>query len=95
MNKLTFAFSSVLFLTACGPKPTQNMKELPEIQNDSTVEVVRIGVFKDGIAYNDRRGIYRIKDRQTGKEYLGISGIGVVETGSHSCGKSCTTRDER
>lgn len=71
------------------------MKELPEIQNDNSVEVVRIGIFEDNIAYNDRRGIYRIKDRQTGKEYLGISGVGVVETGNHICGKNCIVRDER
>lgn len=59
------------------------------------VEVIKISEFYDGLAYNRQRGVYRIKDKVTGKEYLGISGIGISETGSHNCGKACTSQDER
>jgi hypothetical protein len=39
-------------------------------------------------------GIYRIVDSKTGKEYIGISGVGISENGSHSSGKSSMS-DER
>lgn len=56
--------------------------------------VTRVGIFEDVLAYDDRRGIYIIKDQKTGQEFIGISGIGISELGSHSTGKS-TYSDER
>lgn len=83
-------------LTACSPDPTDPMP----IATSSTgrVKVERIGVFKDDVAYHDRRGIYIITDTKTGTEYIGVSGVGITETGSHyqSTGKSGYNRpDER
>ncbi|RKP44747.1 hypothetical protein [Pararobbsia silviterrae] len=56
--------------------------------------VARVGVFADGLAYGERRGIYVLEDSQTGKEYVGISGVGIAELGSHQVGKT-QTEDER
>lgn len=81
-------YSLLFLLTAsCGPSPNMSLK-VPETPQ------TRIGVFKDRIAYNDVRGIYILKDSQTGKEFIGVSGIGITELGSHIVGKSTTT-DER
>jgi len=54
-------------------------------------EIRRVGVFEDNLAYENKRGVYEIIDTKTGKEYFGISGIGITEVGSH--GKS--EEDER
>ena len=72
------------------PAPTAELTESP----NGRINVTRIGTFRDGLAYDSKRGIYIIKDNQTGKEYIGISGVGISETGSHQAGKTHLT-DER
>lgn len=62
--------------------------------DDQRVEVTRVGVFKDEIAYNDVRGVYVIRDKKTGREFIGVSGVGIAETGSHMAGKTIIA-DER
>jgi prepilin-type N-terminal cleavage/methylation domain-containing protein len=64
----------------------------------SRVTVERIGIITDDLAYASVRGIYLITDSETGKEYLGVSGIGISELGSHtqSMGKVVSRKgDER
>jgi len=56
--------------------------------------IERVGVFKDQLAYGERRGIYVLTDATTGKQWIGISGIGVTELGSHMVGKA-SQDDER
>lgn len=88
----------VLLLAGCGPDPTMRMQTgsmRPVQSEDSRIEVTRIGVFADDIAYGSRRGVYAIVDRKTGKEYIGISGVGITETSAHSAGKAGTQKDER
>lgn len=64
----------------------------PGVEQRVTVE--RIGMFNDVLAFGDWRGIYVIYDSKTGREYIGVSGIGIAETGSHSDGND-SVRDER
>jgi hypothetical protein len=64
------------------------------LDSNSRYEVKRAAVFKDNLAYSGKRGIYEIKDKQTGKIYVGVSGIGITEKGSHSTGKT-TAEDEQ
>ena len=82
---------SVLTICSCSPDPTVHMDTYT---GSSRVEVKRIGVIEDDRAYCNRRGIYIIKDKDSGKEFIGVSGIGISELGSHSAGKS-TISDER
>jgi hypothetical protein len=63
-------------------------------ENDKRFTIVRVARFGDSMAYNQERGIYILTDAKTGQEYVGISGIGVSELGSHKSGKSTVT-DER
>lgn len=87
-------------LSACGPDPDmpmyrQSANARPVSTPDSSrIEVTRIGVFADDLAYGGKRGVYIIKDVKTGQEFVGISGVGVSSTGSHLVGK-VTTQDER
>lgn len=91
-------------LAACGPEPDMQMQkrqwqqsraaEPAPVSDQGRVTVERIGVFKDDLAYNDKRGVYVIRDAITGREFIGVSGVGIAETGRHSTGKSSTT-DER
>lgn len=66
------------------------MKTLP----NPRITVTRVGIFNDELAYSNKRGIYIIKDTTTGKEYVGVSGIGISELGMHRTGKT-QTQDER
>jgi hypothetical protein len=92
---------ALVMLAGCvpSPEPTIAMQkappEAPVFTNDPRFTVVRVAVFEDEIAYGDRRGIYIITDTQTGREFVGVSGVGISETGSHNCGKGCTAQDER
>jgi hypothetical protein len=58
--------------------------------------VTRVQVVGDSLPYGDKRGVYVIVDTLTGAEYVGVSGVGITELGSHaSSGGKTTTRDER
>lgn len=85
----------ILLLAAmvCGCAPDIDTS-LGTISNSGRFKVQRVAVFKDELSYYQRRGIYLIIDSRSGKEYLGISGIGISETGRHQVGKTQMT-DER
>jgi hypothetical protein len=80
-------------LTGCLPEADTPMAVTKTVEN-GRIQVTRIGVFEDSVAYDNRRGIYIIKDTATGKEYVGVSGIGISELGVHQSGKT-TLKDER
>lgn len=65
------------------------------LTNSSRIHVTRIGIIEDKLAYSGRRGIYIIKDTITGKEFVGLSGIGISELRSHTVGKGLSAKDER
>lgn len=98
------AICSLLLLAGCEqPSPdTQMQTTSPAAHNQPEMKpavgprfsVTRVGVFRDTIAYDSVRGIYVIIDSQTGAEYVGVSGVGIAETGSHRTGKA-THEDER
>lgn len=58
------------------------------------VTVTRIDVVADSTAYSGRRGVYIIKDNATGREFVGVAGVGVSELGDHQSGK-VRVQDER
>ena len=64
------------------------------INNSSLITVTRVAVIKDQLAYNGERGVYRIVDKETGKEFVGVSGVGIAEVGAHR-GHRHTIQDER
>lgn len=61
---------------------------------DERFKVERVQLVKDDIAYGNYRGVYVITDSKTGQEFVGVSGIGITELGSHTSGK-VTHEDER
>lgn len=85
-------------LAGCGPEPTMEMGVAGTVPNswesNPRFSVSCVGVFKDDIAYNSRRGIYVVIDNKTGQEFVGVSGVGIAELGSHSAGKT-QVPDER
>lgn len=54
----------------------------------------RVQIVSDDLAYNNERGVYILRDTQTGQDYIGVSGIGITELGDHRSGKM-TVQDER
>ncbi len=92
----------VFMLTACdrGPEPAKStMAVSSQLSSDADrIKVTKMSEFRDTLAYDNWRGVYLIQDQQTGKEYIGISGIGISEVGSHTqlVGKvQQSVRDER
>jgi hypothetical protein len=81
-------------LMGCGPAANTRMDDLGPEANGARFKVKRVGILDDNVAYKDKRGIYILTDIKTGKEYIGISGIGISEMGSHPAGKTVAP-DER
>ena len=88
--KLLISILMVLAVQGCGPSPTMTMQKV-ELQGFS---VERIGVFEDDLSYDGKRGIYIITNKNSGKSYIGVSGIGISELGRHQVGKTVVS-DER
>lgn len=79
----------------CGCEPqSADTPLLVQVHGEVRFSVTRIGTFLDELAYGNKRGIYILHDNKTGKDYVGISGIGISELGSHSDGDD-TVKDER
>lgn len=73
----------------------QIQQEQPKfVSNTSEFDLIKKQTFYDEDAYSGTRSVYVLKDKITGKEYIGVSGIGISERGSHTSGKS-TIQDER
>lgn len=58
------------------------------------VTIKKLGTFSDTSAYSNWRSVYLVTDTETGQEFIGVSGIGIAETGSHGCGKSRCSHEE-
>lgn len=90
----------LLGVTGCD-QPSPVDRELPaprSTQGNSTrFKVRQVQLVEDPLAYGGTRGVYIITDTETGVEYMGVSGIGISEVGSHSVpGKNARRRtDER
>jgi hypothetical protein len=89
--KSKMIIAAVVLASGC-TKATDPMPAATTSTGRVTIE--RIGVVADSLAYGERRGIYVITDHQTGNEFIGVSGVGITETGSHPSGKT-RVRDER
>lgn len=97
MRKLLLIIVTLL-IAGCDNSPQPERIESQISVDSGRFKVVQVAKFSDSDAYNDVRKIFLITDKQTGVEYVGVSGVGISETGSHSqvSGKVITThKDER
>jgi hypothetical protein len=95
---IRLALGILLAVSGCGPDPdtplrVETMPHVPEL-GTGRITITRIGVIKDDLSYDGRRGVYVIVDTKTGKEFIGISGVGITETGAHLQNKT-PVHDER
>lgn len=97
MKRLAALAACLLLLAGCD-EDTRARVQMQENQQTAAdagrFSVVKVSSFRDLSAYNNERGIYILTDKQTGKEFVGVSGIGISELGSHASGKS-RVGDER
>ncbi len=99
MGKMKIFLSIICLFVLAACEPTASYQQYREgkpveIQTEDRIVVKRIAVIPDDIAYSDYRGVYLITDKKTGKEYIGLSGVGISESGSHQSGKASIS-DER
>ena len=97
MKKYIYYLFLTLFLTGCEvfiKEDSVNDNKIVFQEENKRFELAKVQEFRDFSAYNSYRGIYILKDKNTNKEYIGISGVGIAEIGSHTTGKTTTT-DER
>lgn len=88
---------AVLALAGCDSdtRVSSDARQMMPVNVNDRVQVVKIQEFRDELAYENVRAIYVITDKDTGQEYIGLSGVGIVEVGRHGCGKGCSREDER
>lgn len=93
--------AAMLALAGCGAAESPTPQQQPRVESVSDsqptsgrYELRAIQSFRDRGAYNGWRTVYELRDVETGVVYIGISGIGISELGSHHAGKS-TVNDER
>ena len=80
MKLISTSLLCILLLSGCNkPAPDTTLNTTVSVR----ISVMRVGVIEDDLAYRDRRGIYIITDNKTGKEFIGVSGIGISEQGNH------------
>lgn len=87
------ALCPALLLLASCPAGPNVAKLATEEQDGGRFKITRVQLFADSVAYHGQRAVYTILDTETGKEYVGVSGVGISETGQHG-GKSRRS-DER
>lgn len=96
VSLLSLAF---IALTGCDDSTRVPREQRNRVQVDTAesgrVQVRKISEFRDELAYDDYRGVYIIKDTETGQEFIGVSGVGISAIGKHNCGKNCWRKDER
>jgi len=71
-----------LSLCSCSSQPAAPTIPVQEstLATDGRITVKRVATFRDRFAFNGEREILIITDTKTGKEFIGISGVGVTET---------------
>lgn len=96
MKTVILVVIAMLFL-GCEPAKEVEHKKMQLDYNtpsDGRFELEKVQSFVDGDSYSRTRSIFILTDKQTGKEYVGVSGVGISEMGSHLSGKT-TVSDER
>jgi len=100
MKKFILALM-VLFVAGCDYTPDERAQmdqrdksHSINLTNSDRITVTRLSVIDDNLAYLGKRATYSIKDTETGKEFIGVSGIGIVETSSHQSGKVRVEHEE-
>lgn len=81
--KLVIAFCIGLLLCSCGEPPRAPEISVKEstLSSDSRITVKRIATFRDRFQHvTHEREILIITDTKTGKEFIGINGVGITET---------------
>jgi len=68
---------------------------LERTDGEDRFTLVRVSEFRDSFAYDNRRAVYVVTDKQTGAQFVGVSGIEITEIARHSTGKNTSVEDER
>lgn len=85
-------------LWGCSPAPSDTLEAggdaVGRTSDAGPVTIRRVAVIEDSTAYHRQRSVYIITDKETGQQWIGISGVGVSERGRHMAGKA-SIQDER
>lgn len=93
--KRLLCMALVSLVAGCGQREREFVGEAPMVVTaNDRVSIERIAIVPDEVAYRGYRGVYIIRDKKTGQEFVGVSGVGISELGSHMSGK-VNYQDER
>lgn len=74
-------------LAGCKPAPTDTLEAggaaVGRTSDGGPVTIRRVAVIEDDTANSHQRSVYIITDKETGQQWIGVSGIGVSERGNH------------
>ncbi len=98
--KRLFLLFILSFLVGCEPQREPTITQGVSVYAPETssykgrFKLELVDYVSDSIAYGSRRGIYILTDTKTEQQFIGISGVGITQIGSHTSGKS-TYSDEK
>lgn len=92
--KKTMAILAILFLCSCSDGIESSSTEAKGKVTVDEIEIECVGQFDDSRAYGGKRKVFRIRDTKTGAEFIGVTGVGISEVGTHKSGKT-TIKEER
>jgi hypothetical protein len=92
MSKLISIVVLSVLSSACSKEPPAPEDSVPfqplSLNSESAAtdrfEVRLVQRVSDKLAYGQQRGVYLIVDRTTGREFVGVSGVGIADLGVHT-----------
>jgi len=86
--------AGVLLTPACQTGPNASMQETIQepVSSSGRIEITSYQRFSDTTAYDNERSAIVLKDTKTGKEYLAVSGSGVVQMTRETSADGETTK---
>lgn len=73
--------TAIIFGVGCMRPPERTESFSTDNTQNDRIKIERVGIINDQLAYHSQRGVYIITDTKTGKEYIGVSGIGISDVG--------------
>lgn len=76
-KRIMIIITAVALLAACEPQERKQVRL--QVREPGRFVLERVEEYEDFTSRNHRRHVYILKDLKTGREYIGINGIGIAQ----------------